>query len=286
MTLKKLPYQIARNAELIFSSGQGGWLTTTKSISNLVSCQARVLAAAGREMLSSGRPPLTWQRDGFRGLMRWREGWISIDLPRQLQSEAAVMAGNNQISEVIAFICGIIVVMLMVMALASTDWLMAAGWRQGLFMHCISDDAPTPLPFNIVADPDCYPARDVAYIKAAAALCVVCLLTDLFATLMAGLGLRSTDHRKKYTYYRVAVYIMILSLISLLLALVIYPVYFASELKEGNRTVWEFGWAYGVGWGAAIFLFGGVILLLCDKESEEIYYKERKIVHDTDSTRA
>lgn len=49
----------------------------------------------------------------------------------------------------------------MVMALASTDWLMAAGWRQGLFMHCISDDAPTPLPFNIVADPDCYPARDV-----------------------------------------------------------------------------------------------------------------------------
>ena len=55
---------------------------------------------------------------------------------------------------------------------------------------------------------------------------------------------------------------------------------------SGNRTVWEFGWAYGVGWGAAIFLFGGVILLLCDKESEEIYYKERKIVHDNDSARA
>lgn len=49
----------------------------------------------------------------------------------------------------------------------------------------------------------------------------------------------------------------------------------------GNRTNWEFGWAYGVGWGAAIFLFGGAVLLLCDKESEEIYYKERKIVRDT-----
>lgn len=48
----------------------------------------------------------------------------------------------------------------------------------------------------------------------------------------------------------------------------------------GNRTIWEFGWAYGVGWGAAIFLFGGAVLLLCDKESEEIYYKERKIVRD------
>jgi hypothetical protein len=36
-----------------------------------------------------------------------------------------------------------------------------------------------------------------------------------------------------------------------------------------------------VGWGAAIFLFGAVVLLLCDKESEEIYYKEKKIVHES-----
>lgn len=36
-----------------------------------------------------------------------------------------------------------------------------------------------------------------------------------------------------------------------------------------------------LGWGGAIFLFGAVVLLLCDKESEEIYYKERKIVHES-----
>lgn len=96
-------------------------------------------------------------------------------------------------------------------------------------------------------------------------------------------------------------------MIALLVALILYPVCFAAELNlgkyrisyspalsydttislslsfslsKGNRPVWEFGWAYGVGWGAAIFLFGAVVLLLCDKESEEIYYKERKIVHD------
>lgn len=57
----------------------------------------------------------------------------------------------------------------------------------------------------------------------------------------------------------------------------------SSDLFLGNRTIWEFGWAYGVGWGVAIFLFSGVVLLMCDKESEEIYYKERKIVHDNDS---
>jgi hypothetical protein len=185
--------------------------------------------------------------------------------------------------KVIAFICGLIVIILMIMALASTDWLMAAGWRQGLFIHCIADDAPMPLPFNVLDPPDCYPARDVAYIRAAAALCIITLVTDIVATLLTGLGLRSKDHRTKYKYYRWAVYIMVLSLISILIALVIYPVCFAAELNEGNRTVWEFGWAYGVGWGAAIFLFGAVVLLLCDKESEEIYYKERKIVHDGDS---
>lgn len=51
-----------------------------------------------------------------------------------------------------------------------------------------------------------------------------------------------------------------------------------TRLFTGNRTVWEFGWAYGVGWGAAIFLFGAITLLLCDKESEEVYYKERKVM--------
>ncbi|XP_069683960.1 transmembrane protein 47 isoform X2 [Periplaneta americana] len=185
--------------------------------------------------------------------------------------------------KVIAFICGLIVVILMIMALASTDWLMAAGWRQGLFIYCVAEDAPLPLPFNKKVSAGCHPARDEAYIKAAAALCIITLLLDIVATVLTGLGLRSKDHRTKYMYYRVAVYIMVLSLISILIALVIYPVCFAAELSEGNRNIWEFGWAYGVGWGAAIFLFGGVVLLLCDKESEEIYYKERKIVHDSDS---
>jgi len=180
--------------------------------------------------------------------------------------------------KVIAFICGLIVIVLLVMALASTDWLMAAGYRQGLFNHCIGESAPTPLPFHIQDQRGkCHKGRDMTYIKVAASLCIVALITDAIATLLTGLGLRTKDHRTKYKYYRVAVYVMIASLVATLLALVVYPVCFAAELTEGNRQVWEFGWAYGVGWGAAIFLFGAVILLLCDKESEEIYYKERKV---------
>lgn len=183
--------------------------------------------------------------------------------------------------KVIAFICGIIVVILMVLALASTDWLMAAGFREGLFVHCIEDDAIPPLPFNLDGQPGCYPSRDVAYIRATAGLCIVSLLADAIATLLTGLGLRTQNHNMKYKYYRIAVLVMLVSLVSVLVALILYPVCFAAELNLGNRPMWEFGWAYGVGWGSAIFLFGAVVLLLCDKESEEIYYKERKIVHDT-----
>uniref|UniRef100_A0A2S2P214 Transmembrane protein n=3 Tax=Aphidini TaxID=33387 RepID=A0A2S2P214_SCHGA len=166
----------------------------------------------------------------------------------------------------------------MLLTLTSTDWLLSAGWRQGLFSHCIAVNAPTPLPFNVPDNgPDCYPTREVGYIRVAAALCIVTLVTDIVATLLTGLGLRSKDQRTKYKFYRVAVYVMLLALLSLLIALIVYPVCFAAELNLGNRTVWEFGWAYGVGWGAGIFLFGAVVLLLCNKESEEIYYKERKV---------
>lgn len=185
--------------------------------------------------------------------------------------------------KVIAFICGLIVIILMIMGLASTDWLMADGWRQGLFMYCIADDAQQPLPFNVQEASGCYPSRNENYIHAAAGLCIITLITDLVATVLTGLGLRTKEHHTKYKYYRFGVIVMGLSLVSILIALIIYPVCFAAELNLGNRKIWEFGWAYGVGWGAAIFLFGGVVLLLCDKESEEIYYKERKIVHDNDS---
>ncbi|KAH0561548.1 transmembrane protein 47 isoform X2 [Cotesia glomerata] len=188
--------------------------------------------------------------------------------------------GENEIAQVIALVCGIIVILLMIMGLASADWLMAVGWRQGLFTHCIADGADTPLPFNVVAEPGCYSARDVGYIKAVAALCIVCLVADIAGTLLTWLGLKSKDHRNKHRCYRIAVICMLLALIALLIALIIYPVCFTGELNLGNRTVWEFGWAYGVGWGAAIFLFGAVILLWFDKESEEVYYKERKIVRE------
>ncbi|XP_037277881.2 p53 apoptosis effector related to PMP-22 isoform X1 [Rhipicephalus microplus] len=181
---------------------------------------------------------------------------------------------------VFAFICGLIVILLMILCLASSNWLIAHKFRQGLWEQCVEEDAPLPLPFGLNVKPGCYVARTVAYIQAAAALCVITLLCDIAATVMTGCGLCSKNPVRKYLMYRLAFYVMVCALLCILIALVIYPACFAAEIEESNRQLWEFGWAYGVGWGAAIFLFGAILLLLCDKETEEIYYRERALPHD------
>ncbi|XP_013780824.1 transmembrane protein 47-like [Limulus polyphemus] len=182
--------------------------------------------------------------------------------------------------KVIAFICGLIVILLMILCVASSNWLTADKFRQGLWEHCIDENAPLPLPFDLNAKPGCYKARSVAYIQGSAALCVITLLCDIGATVLTGLGLCNKEPIRKYKFYRLALYVMVCALFCILIALVIYPACFAAEIEESNRQIWEFGWAYGVGWGAAIFLFGAIILLLCDKETEEIYYKQRTVTYN------
>lgn len=99
----------------------------------------------------------------------------------------------------------------MLMALTSTDWLMAESWRQGLFVHCIDEDYTPPLPFNLQDPPGCYESRDAAYIRATAALCIITLVTDAIATVLTALGLRTEDHNMKYRFYRFAVLVMMIA---------------------------------------------------------------------------
>ncbi|UYV81924.1 hypothetical protein LAZ67_21000147 [Cordylochernes scorpioides] len=214
--------------------------------------------------------------------MRMQPSFISIECHLKTEGDHH---GTSFRPQVIAFICGLIVMLLMVLCLASSNWLTAEKFRQGLWEQCVEEDAPLPLPFDLEASPGCYKVRPVGYIRAAAALCVSTLLLDIAATVMTGCGLCSKDPSTKYTLYRYALYVMLVSLLFILISLVIYPACFASEINQSNRQVWEFGWAYGVGWGAAIFLSGAILLLLCDKETEEIYYKERTILHDSNGAR-
>lgn len=60
-----------------------------------------------------------------------------------------------------------------------------------------------------------------AYIKASAALCVICLVLDLIATVLTGLGLSNNDPNVKTRYYRMAVWFMTLACQSLSFLIVI-----------------------------------------------------------------
>merc|ERR1712002_1202136 len=75
-------------------------------------------------------------------------------------------------------------------------------------------------------------ARSAGYFRGAAALVIIGVFTDFFGTFLTGLGLRSTDPNKKYKYYRVAIYALIVALIALLLAAIIYPVQFSKDIAD------------------------------------------------------
>jgi len=208
--------------------------------------------------------------------------------------------------KVIAFTCCFITVILMVAATSTADWMLAEGWREGLFQQCISGGAKTPLPFEMTGmGPGCSTARSASYLRGAAALVIIGLIFDFFGTFLTGLGLRSTDPNKKYKYYRVAIYALIIALIALLLAAIIYPVQFSKDLanedsdddndgveddededddgdgkeddEEAGARTYTFGFGYGATWGSIILIFASVVLLICDRESEEIFYKERQV---------
>jgi len=179
--------------------------------------------------------------------------------------------------KVIAFTCCFITVIIMTAATSTADWMLAEGWREGLFMQCINAGAPTPLPFGMEEEVGCGKARSASYLRGAAALVIIGLIFDFFGTFLTGLGLRSTDPNKKYKYYRVAIYALIFSLISLLLAAIIYPVQFSKDLANGGARTYTFGFGYGATWGCIILIFASVVLLICDRESEEIFYKERQV---------
>merc|ERR1719297_569976 len=94
------------------------------------------------------------------------------------------------------------------------------------------DYAPLPLPFGIEAEAGCSKARSAGYVGLVAAFIIIGLLFDFFGTFLTGLGVRSTDPNKKYKYYRVAIYALVVALIALTLAAIIYPVQFSKDLAN------------------------------------------------------
>jgi len=134
--------------------------------------------------------------------------------------------------KVIAFTCCAISIVLLLASISAADWVQSGGFREGLFVQCVKEGEPTPLPFGAEAIPGCRRAHSAGYVRGAAALGVICFITDFFATLLTGLGLRSTDPNKKYKYYRVAIYSLAVAVIALFLACIIYPTSLAKDIES------------------------------------------------------
>merc|ERR1711981_635249 len=139
--------------------------------------------------------------------------------------------------KVIAYTLCFISVFLLVGATSSSSWVDSHHWREGLFAQCVEKGAPLPLPLGVDGTEEgCFKVRSAGYIKGTAALMIIAIMVDMFGTLLTGLGLRSTDPNKKYKYYRVAIYALIVATIALLLVVIIYPVSFSKDLdKEGGN---------------------------------------------------
>lgn len=70
--------------------------------------------------------------------------------------------------------------------------------------------------------------------------------------------------------------------ISIVLALILFPTMLRSELHERGKDQWFFGWSYGLAWGATIFLIAACGLLVFDRNKEEIFYKEKLYLNQED----
>jgi len=186
--------------------------------------------------------------------------------------------------KVIALICLIISVILLIVCLATTTWLKAGDFRTGLFEECsvartAGATASPKLPKAAPPLGECQPVkyRGKVYIQATAALLVIAGIVTVIAIIMTILGLTTQNPNRKYLFYRVAMYLALIAVLFELIGLVVFPVCFYMELKDWGTLPWEFDWSYGVAWGAALFAFGSSLLLICDKEHEEIYYKEKTV---------
>uniref|UniRef100_A0A0M3I133 Transmembrane protein 47 n=1 Tax=Ascaris lumbricoides TaxID=6252 RepID=A0A0M3I133_ASCLU len=180
--------------------------------------------------------------------------------------------------KVIALVCLFIAVLLLIVCLSTTWWLRSGGFRTGLFLECTAAAETLQTIPGAPAPGKCQtPHRYSAYIKAVAALLIIAAVFTFFAFILNIFGLKAHDLHRKYFFYKVATYLSLLSVLLELISLVVFPVCFYVEMKNFGYRNWEFDWSYGVAWGATLFTFGASLLLICDKEHEEVYYKEKTI---------
>lgn len=177
-------------------------------------------------------------------------------------------------------VCLCLSLALLCVALFTTYWLKTYSFHTGLFQECTEKTASTPTNPVPSAPPEgqCQPpARNTVFVRIASVLIIIAAASTLFAIFVNAAGLRSNDLHRKYVFYKTATWLTLIAVLCELIALVGFPICFYLSINSYGLRNWEFDWSYGVAWGALLFAFGALLLLICDKEHDEVYYKEKTI---------
>ncbi|KAH7727457.1 Protein VAB-9 [Aphelenchoides avenae] len=175
--------------------------------------------------------------------------------------------------KVISLVCLLISLILLIVCISTQFWLRTTDYsfRKGLFQECRSNA------FGSTKAKEACSESSSAYVKVVAGLLIFAAVMTAIGAFANALGLKSNDLHRKYVFYKTATCLALLCVLCELVSLVVFPVMFFFEMGNYGVRSWEFDWSYGVAWGAMLFAFGASLMLICDKEHEEVYYKEKTI---------
>ncbi|CEF63742.1 PMP-22/EMP/MP20/Claudin superfamily-containing protein [Strongyloides ratti] len=182
--------------------------------------------------------------------------------------------------KITALLCLIISLGLMIAALSTNNWLRTGSYHTGLFNECTDTGGLDSLIKPISGSPlpgQCQKTKDYAYVKAVISLLIISCIIILFASISNILGLKSDDQHRKYLYHKVATGLTFLAVLCDILSLIIYPACFYNIMSMLQIRHWELDYSYAIAWGAFSFAFTALLLKICDKEHEEVYYKEKTV---------
>ncbi|CAF0704724.1 unnamed protein product [Brachionus calyciflorus] len=181
-----------------------------------------------------------------------------------------------------AFVFALITCFLLLVCLFTDNWLTATDIKQGLWRNCTLASSIPSLAYSIQANKNinhndfyiCAPLN-ILWVQLCGSFIVVSFCCTIIGLVLIIMGLKHKKRQeRKMKFYGAAAFVFFVGVICILTTLIMFPLMFIKELHERGRDKWYFGWSYGVAWGAVFFLADAVILLLCDRKKEELFYKE------------